>query len=131
MKYIYPAIFRLNKQENAVNVEVPDLPGCFTFGNNMLEAIEMARDAVSLWLVSAENTNIPIPEATMDYQSTNGIVGYIDVDTSLYRRRNDNKTVKKNLTIPAWLNVEAEKAKINFSQVLQQALKKELNISNR
>lgn len=130
MKYVYPAVFTIDKK-NSYNVAVPDLPGCFTFGDSLVEAIEMARDAISMWLVDAENKDeiIPTPGKIKDIPcEANSFINLIDIDTVEYRRENDNHAVKKTLSIPNWLNTKAEKAGINFSQTLQKALKNELGL---
>ena len=129
MKYVYPAIITL--EDSGYNVAVPDLPGCFTCGESLVDAIEMARDAISMWLVDAENKYevIPVPSGPRDILTEpNNFVNLIDVDTDQYRRENDNHAIKKTLSIPNWLNAKAEKAGINFSQTLQKALKKELGM---
>jgi len=129
MKYVYPVIF--TPDDKVINVTVPDLPGCFTFGTGLIEAIEMARDAVSMWLCDAENKNesIPAPSNLRDITVEAGsFVNLIDIDTDEYRREIDNRAVKKTLSIPNWLNTKAEKAGINFSQTLQKALKQELDL---
>jgi len=129
MKYVYPAI--ITPEDNCYNVAIPDLPGCFTFGDTLVDAIEMARDAISMWLVDAENKDeaIPLPSRPSDIPcEPNSIINLIDVDTDEYRRENDNHAIKKTLSIPNWLNAKAEKAGINFSQTLQRALKKELGM---
>ena len=129
MKYVYPAIF--TEENNNYNVSVPDLPGCFTFGTTIAEAIEMARDAIAMWLCDAENKyeEIPSPSKPQDITNDpNSFVNLIDVDTVEYRRENDNRAIKKTLSIPSWLNSKAEKAGINFSQTLQKALKEELGL---
>jgi antitoxin HicB len=129
MKYVYPAIF--TEENNNYNVSVPDLPGCFTFGTTIAEAIEMARDAIAMWLCDAENKyeEIPSPSKPQDITNDpNSFVSLIDVDTVEYRRENDNRAIKKTLSIPSWLNSKAEKAGINFSQTLQKALKEELGL---
>ncbi len=98
MKYVYPAIF--TPEDNNYNVIVPDLPGCFTFGTSLVEAIEMAWDAISMWLVDAEDKDEPIP-APGNHQDKafepNSFVNFIDVDTAEYRRENDNRAIKKHL----------------------------------
>ena len=130
MKYAYPAIFK-PEDESGYGVAVPDLKGCVTCGDNIIDAIEMARDAISMWLCDAEdkNENIPEPSDLSNFQlSSAGFINLIDVDTIEYRRQNDSRAVKKTLTIPSWLNVKAEKAGINFSQVLQNALKEQLDL---
>jgi predicted RNase H-like HicB family nuclease len=132
MKYVYPAIF--TPDGNGYSVEVPDLPGCFTCGDSLADAIDMARDAISMWLCDAENKSepIPLPSNIKDIpHAANSFVNLIDVDTVFYRKENDNRAIKKTLTIPSWLNAKAEKANINFSQVLQAALKEHLGIQDR
>ena len=129
MKYVYPAIFA--PYDKGYNVTVHDLPGCYTCGDTLIDAIAMTRDAISMWLCDAENKDevIPTPSNPQDITcEANSFVNLIDVDTSEYRRENDNRAVKKTLTIPNWLNTKAEKAGINFSQTLQKALKKQLDI---
>ena len=126
MKYVYPVIF--TKEDNQYLVSVPDLKGCHTFGDDLSEAIEMARDAMAMWLCIAEDKKETIPSPTLNYKSDKGIVSYVDVDTIAYRRATDNKAVKKTLSVPSWLNAQAELAGINFSSVLQEALKQQLNI---
>lgn len=127
MKYVYPVIFE--NDEGKIGVTVPDIPGCFTFGDNMIEAIEMAQDVIEMMLVDYENNNQPIPKPSdIEKIKTNGFVSLIKADTMEWRRNFDNKSVKKNLSIPSWLNKLAEKSMINFSQVLQEALMQKLNI---
>lgn len=132
MKYVYPAIF--SKTDGIYNVAVPDLVGCFTCGDTLLDAIEMARDAISMWLCDAEDKTEVIPGPS-DQRSIalepNSFVNLIDVDTNEYRRENGNHAVKKTLSIPSWLNTKAEKAGVNFSQILQDALKNHLDTRNR
>ena len=131
MKYVYPAIF--TTEEGNILVNVPDLPGLHTFGNGMAEAIFMAQDAIEMWLWDAENKGETIPPAsTMKElvklcQSSDKIVSMIAADTDEYRYRNDTRSVKKTLSIPAWLNHQAEKANAPFSQILQKGLKDYLN----
>lgn len=128
MKYVYPVVF-FPEGDGRYNVWVPDLPGCRTFGGNIADAIDMARDAVSMWLCDAEDKNEPIPKVSEPSAlecPSEGFVSLIDADTTQYRRENDNRAVKKTLSIPSWLNAKAEKAGINFSQTLQDALKQRL-----
>ncbi|MBQ1644223.1 MAG: type II toxin-antitoxin system HicB family antitoxin [Treponema sp.] len=129
MKYTYPVIFE-PAEEGGFIVSVPDVSGCFTDGETMTEAMEMAKDALEMMLVHYEDNKMPIPPAS-DIKSikTDFIVSYVLADTDEWRKQFDNRAVKKNCTIPAWLNYKAEKASINFSQVLQDALKKILGVS--
>lgn len=126
MKYVYPVVFM--EEDNQYLVSVPDLSGCHTFGDDLAEAIDMARDAMAMWLCIAEDKKETIPSPTLNYKSDAGLVSYVDVDTIAYRRATDNKAVKKTLSVPSWLNAQAELAGINFSSVLQEALRQQLNI---
>jgi predicted RNase H-like HicB family nuclease len=128
MKYVYPAI--LYPDDGAISVNVPDLPGCFTFGQDKVEALFMAKDAVEMWLWDAENNNEPIPPAS-DFLTVreNEILTLIAADTDEYRQANDTRAIKKTLSIPSWLNYKAEKANAPFSQILQQGLKEYLHVS--
>ena len=129
MKYAYPAIFT-PVQEGGYDVRIPDLPGCGTCGDDMADAIFMAEDAASMWLCDAENNaeSIPVPSLSLSACPPQ-VVSYIMADTDEYRRKNDNRAIKKTLSIPNWLNTRAMQAGINFSQVLQDALKEKLNIA--
>ena len=135
MKNIYPVFF--TKTDTVVLVEVPDLE-ILTEGTDMSDAIEMARDAIELKCVSMEDdgTEIPLPSEINDLDVNNGIfaeedatvISFVDIDSGEYRRKIDTKTVRKNVTIPGWLNYEAEHAGINVSRVLQEALMNVLNV---
>ena len=123
MKYVYPAFFE-PAEEGGYNVVIPDIPGCFTCGDTMAEAIYMAEDALAMMLASYENDRTPIPEPSpiTDLSGKAPIVSYVVADTEEWRRKFDNRAIKKTLSIPSWLNAKAERAGINFSQVLKEAL---------
>lgn len=127
-KYAYPAVFETDKN-GSFNVSFPDLPGCYTCGDTLAESIEMAEDALALMLYHYEEEKraipVPSPVDRLDC-GTEGFISYIACDTLGYRKRYNNKAVKKTLSIPEWLNELAMEANINFSQVLQDALKQQL-----
>ena len=128
MKNTFPII--LTQEKIGYTVFIPDFE-INTEGDNLTEAIEMARDAIGLMGIDMEDDGkaLPTPRDISDISAeTTDIITLVDVDFSEYRRKNEIKTVKKNCTLPSWLSYEAEKAHINFSQVLQSALKKELQI---
>jgi len=128
MKYVYPAI--LFPDDDKIGVTVPDLPGCHTFGDNKADALFMAKDAIEMWLWYAENNNEAIPEASETLPLKPGeTLTLIAADTNEYRKANDTRAVKKTLSIPLWLNHQAEKANAPFSQILQQGLKEYLHVS--
>jgi antitoxin HicB len=131
LKYVYPAIFT-PLPSGEYDVRVPDLPGCITCGKNLADAIEMVGDAIAMWLCDAEDNQetIPLPSENIVVLHPQ-FINLVVADTDEYHRENDNRAVKKTLTIPNWLNSKAEKAGVNFSQTLQTALKKQLNISEQ
>jgi predicted RNase H-like HicB family nuclease len=112
----------------------PDLPGCVTEGHTLSEAIEMAADAASGWLLYLLEDEKQQPPASSDIKNVvadeyeNGFISLISIDLEEYAKKFGNKAVKKTLTIPAWLNSIAEKEHVNFSQVLQTALINHLGI---
>lgn len=129
MKYAYPAIF--TKEETGYSVFFPDVDGCATCGDTLPDAMEMAADALCLMLYDREEDGeeIPTPSDIRTVQiDENSIVSMVCCDTLEYRKLYDNKAIKKTLTIPNWLNTIAEKADVNFSATLQNALKQQLNI---
>ena len=132
MKHAYMAVFK-PEEDGTFSVHFPDLPGCYTSGDNAPDAVIMAQDALCLWLYDMEQDKKAIPKASAPHEiNTIGseFTSIIVVDTETYRRYYNNKSVKKTLTIPMWLNEQAERANVNFSQILQKALKTELHISD-
>jgi len=128
MKYVYPAI--LYPDDGKIGATVPDLKGCHTFGDDTADALVMVKDAIEMWLWDAENNNEPIPPASDNLPTAEGeTLTLILADTDEFRRANDNKSVKKTLTLPSWLNAQAEKANAPFSQILQQGLKEYLGVA--
>lgn len=131
MKNSYPIL--LIPEKKGFTVFIPDF-NINTQGDDLTEAIEMARDAIGIMGIDLQDDGKAIPSAstaTDIEHSAKEIVSLVDVDFDEYRRKNDLRTVKKNCTIPSWLNFEAERAGVNFSAILQTALKNELHIVGR
>ncbi|XCP87158.1 type II toxin-antitoxin system HicB family antitoxin [Roseburia hominis] len=126
-KLFYPAIF--HREGNGFWVSFPDLPECFTEGDDRNQAYEMAVDALGLALVSREKENeeIPVPSRVEEVQAGEGVVVVICFDMEEYKKKHSSRAVKKTLSIPEWLNEEALARGINFSQVLQEALIQKLH----
>ena len=128
--YFYPAIFTYDENDKCYMVDFIDLKGCSTFGNTIDEAYEMAQDALGLYL--SDLAEIPAP--TIPYNNIklkqNQFISLVEINLIEYKKKVSNIAIKKTLTIPSWLNTLAEKNNINFSQLLQKALKKELKIEN-
>lgn len=125
-------------EKDTILVEVPDLE-ILTEGYGIADAIDMARDAIGLKGVYSEDNNIPIPEPTsiteIDISKSEfsevgePIVTLVDIDFTEYRKKIDNKSVRRNVTIPNWLNQAAEAAHLNVSRVLQEALMDKLGVT--
>ncbi|MCD8148670.1 MAG: type II toxin-antitoxin system HicB family antitoxin [Clostridiales bacterium] len=129
-KYAYPAIFT-PEADGGYSIVFPDLEGCYTCGDDMADGLMMAEDALALILYGYESDRraIPAPSAMTDFALNDGeFVNFIACDTLAYRKMYNNKSVKKTLSIPEWLNEAASEAGVNFSQVLQDALKKQLQL---
>lgn len=127
---VYPII--ISKENDSYYVSIPDF-GSATQGRSIADAIMMARDAIGLMGIDMqdEGKDIPMPNSKSYTAEKNDIVTLVDVDFGEYRRKVDNRAVKKNCTIPYWLSVEAEKAGINYSHILQDALIKILGVTKR
>lgn len=132
MKRAYPTFIALCGTDYLVYVPDMDI---YTEGNSIEDAIEMARDAIGLKGIDIEDDKKSIPKAsnyadaikkakedTEDFDYTQGLLTMVDVDFSEYRKKMDNRMVRRNVTLPNWLNMEADKLNLNVSRVLQEAL---------
>lgn len=125
---VYPAIFTYDSKEKKYLVDFIDLVGCSTFGDSLPEVFAMAQDAMGLYL----DELVKFPKPTTDFSKIklgkNQFINYVEIDMDDYRKKYNSKSIKKTLSIPCWLNNLCEKNDINFSQVLQEALKEKLGI---
>ena len=137
MRQAYPVIFtQIDDKKNTVLIEVPDLE-LMTEGFGTADAMLMARDAIGVSIITRQDKDedIPDPSDISQINVEKGIfagegksyISLVDLDIDEYRRREDNRTVRRNVTLPNWLNQKAEKAHINVSGVLQEALKQKLS----
>ena len=128
MNLIYPAVFYPDPDSSAYSVVVPDLPGCVSGGDSLANAIAMGEDAASGWILGELEDGNTVPPASNisaihpDPEIGDGFVSLLSLDMDAYAAKYGNKSVRKNLTIPAWLNTFAETEKLSVSKVLQQAL---------
>ena len=135
MKVVYPIIIKQDPKDGLFLVAVPDLGRC-TQGASFYDAIEMGRDIIGMALMDLDDRGVSFPDAStaddafdkverdgnIDIDFSSGVLTYVDIDTKAYKNKIRNKAVKKNCTIPAWLNEKAEEQGVNFSHVLQEAL---------
>ncbi len=112
-------------EDGSYSVSFPDLPGCFSYGDNLAEAQRMAEEAASLHVYGMERDGdeIPTPSLNLSREVTNGnVVMPVTIHPDLYRAKRDNERIKTNITLPAWLKRIAEEQKVNYSRLLETAL---------
>lgn len=128
-RYIYPAIIKL--ENDSYIVSFPDLENCFTFGKSLEDALDSARDVLELCLYDMEQDGVKIPDAS-DFSyirlKENESIVLIDVWMIPVRDKMENRSVKKTVTIPKWINDIGLEHNLNFSQLLQAAIKDRLGI---
>ena len=127
-KYYYPAVFQ--KEDEGFSVWMPDVPGCISQGDSLEEAVENIKDAFGLFVEEEQQNGARIPDASNPADivlEERQFIALVEFDWMEYLRKNDTRTVKKTLTIPAWLNAMAEEQHINFSGVLKSALIEKLH----
>ncbi|MCB6993011.1 type II toxin-antitoxin system HicB family antitoxin [bacterium 210820-DFI.6.37] len=129
MNKFYPALFH-KAEEGGFWVSFPDLPECLTEGDDADEAYRMAVDALGLAITSRleSGEELPSPSEPDQFSEKNAYAVIVEFDSDEYRRRTGSYAVKKTLSIPSWLNEEAMAKGINFSAVLQEALKTQLGL---
>ena len=138
MKKAYPVFIAENKGDYLVYVPDMDI---YTEAKSIVDAIDMARDAICLTGIEKENESKTVPEPSDmdtakeitiksedgdDFKYSTGICTLVDVDFEEYRKKYEDYSVKKNCTIPYRLSVEADRAGVNYSKVLRDALTKML-----
>lgn len=123
MIYTYTAI--ITENDGTFYAKVPDVPGCVTTADSLSEAISLITDALCGCLVVLEDEGIvpaaPTPQPLIAHDA-NVVLTLVQADTINYRKRIDNKSVRKNVSLPAWMSALADKRGINCSKVLQDAL---------
>jgi len=131
MKYVYPACF-IPEENGQYSVIFDDLGGIATYGNSLEDALSMAEDLLCTWILECKKDNETLPEASsikdLKPDDDNSFYNLISADVDAYIQKY-NKSVKKTLTIPYWLNELAEKSNVNYSQLLQSALKEHLHVA--
>lgn len=136
MTLIYPVIFTATHDKNDTYlVEIPDIKG-MTEGHGLEDAYRMARDYIGCALYDKPDNLIPEASVLSDIDVKKGefagegdsFVSLVDLDLDVFRRKMNKKSVRRNVSIPAWLNQAADEAHINVSRVLQEALMEKLGV---
>lgn len=133
MKLSYPVCIYPNNSGHGYTAIVPDLMGCVTCGENIQEVFEMAVDAASGWILTELEDGKKPPKSSniRDVHADeypDGFISMLILDMDAYAEKYGEKAVRKNCTIPSWLNTQAELAGINFSKILQESLIEKLGI---
>ena len=131
--YRYTAIFTY--EQDGIHVVFPDLPGCITFGKDENEAVRMAREVLALHLYGMEQDGDEIPQpsplrtlAEQEDLQSNEVFVLVEAFMPVFREKQSKRFVKKTLSIPYWMNAEAERIGLNFSQTLQNAIEEKLSL---
>lgn len=126
MKLIYPAVFTPFGDREGYTVEFPDLPGCVTEGDSLIEAIEMGIDAACGWILGEieEGNGFPAPRSAKDIElvDADDFVNMIILDIDAYAEQYGNKAIRRNVTLPAWLDTYVQKNNLSLSKVLQDSV---------
>ena len=131
-KYIYPAFLGFDEPTGRYYILFHDLPGCTTTGDTEEEALNNAKEAMSLHLFGMEDDGDEIPDASpiIGLQGENGeVVVLIEVWMPSFRERMETKAVNRTVTLPSWLDKEAKGADLNYSQILQDGIMQRLGVS--
>lgn len=125
--YLYPAVFR-PLGDGSYFISFPDIAGCITEGKDLNDAVAMARDVLSLYLLDAEEDRRAFPTPSMPSDiahAADEFVSIIDADLDAYRKALDRRAVKKSISLPAWMYERVKKEHINLSRFVQDALQDE------
>jgi predicted RNase H-like HicB family nuclease len=129
MKERYSFLAILDYANDGINITFPDLPGCITCGKDSIEALRRAQEALGLhlWGMEKDNEKIPEPSSHKDiHTKDNEVLALIEIFMPVVREKMNKKSTKLTLTIPQWLKAASDLENINYSQVLQTALKEKL-----
>ena len=126
---LYPIVLA-PAAEGGYSVAIPDF-GAHTQGDCLVDALNMAQDAIQMMSIYFRDDNKPIPEPSdinLIKTKTNEVKTCVHIDFEEYRREADNRMIQKNITIPSWLNVRAEDEGVDLSELLQDALMAKLGV---
>lgn len=130
-EYIFPAIF--HEAEDGISIYFPDLPGCLPCASDMEEAFQNAKEALQLHIFGMEEDGESIPSPSSVSALTCGkgdSIAMIRAWMPPFREKMLNKSTNKTVTIPRWLDILAKREKVNYSHLLQEALKTYLGVQD-
>lgn len=118
-KYVYPALFHLNKDDGSYTITYPDLPGCISEGKSLENALYMAQDALRTWIGYMLDEGMPLPVPSAIHQVRYGADEFVSLVRTVVR---DGRAVRRTVSIPKWMDDQVSAAGISLSKVLQEAL---------
>ena len=140
----YPAVFLKDTESDGYTILFPDLPGCISCGDNFKYDLYMANDVLGSYLFDDYSKLEDLPQSSRledikiedsidedekEYFSLEAsFKSYVGLDLTDYVKKYENRTVKKNVTIPSYLNEMGKSNKVNFSKLLTEALEREFEI---
>jgi hypothetical protein len=126
VKLAYPAVITYDAEDKSYSVAFPDLKGCVSGGFSLIEAIEMGIDAASGWILTEMEEGNAIPKASdpakIKLTDDKSFITMLILDMDSYSEKYSSKSIRKNITLPKWVNTLAEKHHVNFSQLLQNTI---------
>lgn len=128
-KLTYLAV--LEPSADGYGVFFPDLPGCISFGETILDAQKNAQEALELHIYGMEKDNDPVPDPSVQLskEDTDGcVVTAVTIFPDIVKNDMESRRVKTNVTIPLWLKELAEAQKVNYSKLLENSLREYLGI---
>ena len=125
MKYAYPAVFEPGDKKDCIVIFFPDLPGCYSQGFSLAEALEMAQDALAQWIGYLIDKDAVIPAASAINEVTTDVEGAFVI--LVYAEVRDNRAVRRTVSLPRWMDEKASAAGLSLSRVLQDALNAKLS----
>ena len=125
---LYPAVFTPDTDSSSIAVAFPDIPEALTFGTDIEHAYQMAEEVLGFALEDYKDYPKASNIATIQAEHPGSTIALVSIDMTAYMRKYHSKKIRKNVNIPEWLNELAEAQKINFSQVLTEALELKLEV---
>jgi predicted RNase H-like HicB family nuclease len=130
MKYVYPVILS-PEEDSGYCVYAPDIPGCVTEADTLIDGIEKIREGLCgiLFVYERDGMPVPSPSSFDAIETENGdMITFVDADVGEYRRRVGSKAVRRTISIPEWMDDAATQAGVSLSQITQDALRHTLNL---
>ncbi|HHY66016.1 MAG TPA: type II toxin-antitoxin system HicB family antitoxin [Alicyclobacillus sp.] len=132
--YIYPVVVE-KADDGGIGMYFPDFPGTAILAADITDGIKRAKEMLIDLLLDLEEQGKEVPKPSnptdIELLDPSDRIVFIEVFMPPYRDEDANKTVTKNCTLPKWLRDAGEAAGLNFSQLLQYAIKQQLGLTDK